>query len=124
MQKSFRKLKKWFSPGIRIKRWIFLTALGIGVLIFGVARLAKDTQLFEQGFDLTVIFIGIAFIISGIRSMIKSLLNIFLPLAEEDLVDIIYRKRYLQRGPKIVAIGGGHGLSTLLMGLKEYTTNL
>ncbi|MFN8630365.1 MAG: gluconeogenesis factor YvcK family protein [Chloroflexota bacterium] len=37
---------------------------------------------------------------------------------------MIHRKRFLARGPKIVAIGGGTGLSTLLRGLKEYTSNL
>ncbi|MCH8902160.1 MAG: YvcK family protein, partial [Chloroflexi bacterium] len=30
----------------------------------------------------------------------------------------------MRRGPKIVAIGGGTGLSTLLRGLKEHTGNL
>ena len=56
--------------------------------------------------------------------MVQSFLSIFLPYFSEDLVDIVYKKRYLERGPRIVAIGGGHGLATLLTGLKEYTTNL
>ncbi|MBP7163972.1 MAG: YvcK family protein, partial [Candidatus Omnitrophica bacterium] len=30
----------------------------------------------------------------------------------------------MDRGPKIVAIGGGHGLSHLILGLKEYTSNI
>ena len=29
-----------------------------------------------------------------------------------------------ERGPKIVAVGGGTGLSTMLRGLKKYTKNL
>ena len=40
------------------------------------------------------------------------------------LVELIYQKRFLARGPRIVAIGGGTGLSTLLRGLKEHTSNL
>ena len=56
--------------------------------------------------------------------MIVSLITLFLPKHERDLVDILYQRRYLERGPKIVAIGGGHGLSHLLLGLKEYTANL
>lgn len=36
----------------------------------------------------------------------------------------IYKGRLLSRGPKIVAIGGGTGLSILLRGLKEYTSNI
>ena len=44
--------------------------------------------------------------------------------AEQPLVEVIYQKRFLARGPRIVAIGGGTGLSTLLRGLKEHTSNL
>ena len=42
----------------------------------------------------------------------------------QPLVELIYQKRFLARGPKIAALGGGHGLSTLLRGLKEHTSNL
>ena len=43
---------------------------------------------------------------------------------DQPLVELIYQKRFLARGPKIAALGGGHGLSTLLRGLKEHTSNL
>ena len=33
-------------------------------------------------------------------------------------------KSKLNRGPNIVAIGGGTGLSTLLKGLKNYSSNI
>ena len=46
------------------------------------------------------------------------------PDADQPLVELIYQKRFLARGPRIVAIGGGTGLSTLLRGLKEHTSNL
>ena len=46
------------------------------------------------------------------------------PDEETPLADVIYQKRFLARGPRIVAIGGGTGLSTLLRGLKEHTSNL
>jgi uncharacterized cofD-like protein len=46
------------------------------------------------------------------------------PDADTPLVEVIYQKRFLARGPRIVAIGGGTGLSTLLRGLKEHTSNL
>jgi len=53
-----------------------------------------------------------------------SFITLFLPKREQDLVNILYNKRFLERGPKIVAIGGGHGLSNLLLALKEYTANI
>jgi uncharacterized cofD-like protein len=55
----------------------------------------------------------------------QSLLSAFIrPERNESIVDIIYNHRYLRRGPKIVVIGGGTGLSNLLRGLKEYTGNI
>jgi len=119
-----RKLKKWFSPGIEIKRWISLTTLGIAILVLGVIRLVKAQSLFIRIVDIFLVSGGVFLIIAGIRSMVHSFLSIFLPYSGEELVDIIYKKRYLQKGPKIVALGGGHGLATLLLGLKEYTANL
>ena len=46
--------------------------------------------------------------------------------ADEDqpLVEVIYQKRFLARGPRVVALGGGTGLSALLRGMKEHTSNI
>ena len=121
--KIFKKLK-WLSPGIRIKRWILLSILGVAVVILGAGRFISEELLLFKVVDGMLILLGILIIIAAVRSMIQSFLSIFLPYFGEDLVDIVYKKRYLERGPRIVTIGGGHGLSTLLMGLKEYTTNL
>ena len=72
-----------------------------------------------------VIIVGIASVYIGIKRIIKSFVTLFLPKGEEgDLVDLVYQKRYLERGPKIAVIGGGTGLSVLLSGLKEYTSNI
>ena len=60
----------------------------------------------------------------GSYRVIRVLLGPFTESAEEPLVDLVYRRRLLARGPRIVAIGGGTGLSTLLRGLKEHTANL
>ena len=43
---------------------------------------------------------------------------------QQPLVEVIYQKRFLARGPRIVVLGGGTGLSTLLRGLKEHTSNI
>src|SRR3989344_2817378 len=96
-----KNLLKWLYPGIKIKRWLFTTLIGVVWIICGVIL-----------------------IVMGIGKMIISLLTIFLPKGERDLVNILYQRRYLERGPKIVAIGGGHGLSYLLLGLKEYSSNI
>lgn len=73
---------------------------------------------------IVIVLCGIVLIVMGISKMIVSLVTLFLPKGERELVNILYQKRYLERGPKIVAVGGGHGLSNLLLGLKEYTANI
>lgn len=111
-------------PGIKIKRWLFLSALGIGLLVVGAVKFVDDTLPFVRKLDVLLIFLGAGLVVAGIRSMLASILSIFSSFSGKDLVDVIYKKRYLERGPRIVTIGGGHGLAALLMGLKEHTTNL
>ena len=58
------------------------------------------------------------------RFLIKSFFEAIYPEKNKELIDIIYEKRFLSKGPRIVAIGGGTGLSTILEGLKEHTANI
>ncbi|MCD6539366.1 MAG: YvcK family protein [Candidatus Omnitrophica bacterium] len=121
---KFLKKFRWLYPGIKIKRWIFLTVLGVGILVFGAVRFFNDEEIFLRILDIGGVVLGAGLIIGGIRSMLRSLLSLFPSFSSGELLDIVYKKRFLEKGPKVVAIGGGHGLSTLLSGLKEYTTNL
>jgi uncharacterized cofD-like protein len=114
---------KWLYPGMKVKRWI-LSAIA-GVLIFGFgAVLVSHEYLFVRLSGYIWIVCGMFLIVLGVGKMIVSLLTLFLPQGERDLVNILYQKRLLERGPKIVTIGGGHGLSHLIFGLKEYTSNI
>ena len=71
-----------------------------------------------------IIILGIIGLISGVKNVVKSVVAVFLPQRESELVDIVYQKRYLERGSNVVVIGGGTGLSVLLHGLKNYTSNI
>src|SRR3989338_536218 len=114
---------KLLYPGMRIKRWL-LTSL-LGIMVFGVgAVLVSQEYRFVSALGIVWLICGIVLIVMGIGKMIVSLLTLFLPKGERDLVNILYQQRYLERGPKIVVMGGGHGLSHLIFGLKEYTANL
>ncbi len=96
-----------------------------GVVVVGVGFVFAMSQYsFVSMGGIVIILCGLMFIILGMGKMIVSLITLFLPQRERDLVNILYQRRYLERGPKIVAIGGGHGLSHVLFGLKEYTANL
>ncbi len=114
---------KWLYPGMKVKRWFFTSLLGIGVVAIG-AIFTAEQHTFISTLGIVWILCGIALIVLGMAKMIVSLLTLFLPKGERDLVNILYERRYLERGPKIVTIGGGHGLSHLIFGLKEYTSNI
>jgi uncharacterized cofD-like protein len=134
---------KWFYPGMHIKRWLALMVIGVAIMTFGLSYVVREAYL--EGLRLpgfmywiTLQFIpryirGVMFmsgavglILFSIWKLNQSIISVLAPHRDtnESLVNTIYTQRFLRRGPKIVAIGGGHGLSTLLRGLKEYTTNL
>ena len=114
---------KWLYPGMKVKRWFFTSVLGVVVFGLGVV-LTQQRYAFVGVFGFIWILCGMVLIVLGMSKMIVSLLALFLPKGEKDLVSILYQRRYLDRGPKIVTIGGGHGLSHLIFGLKEYTANI
>jgi uncharacterized cofD-like protein len=137
---KLKKILKWFYPGMLIKRWVFLLLVGIlflGTGLGGLLRLPNPPQ-FVKGFEriflsealvtrpvvVLILFIGVICIALGLQRLLKSIYSLFTHQEKKDLVDVIYEKRQLRRGPRVVGIGGGHGLSSLLKGLKEYTSNL
>jgi uncharacterized cofD-like protein len=131
---------KWLIPGMGVKRWLLLLFGGITIVSLGVGYVLVDiyrTWAFpEIVYYLTLQFIprgvrgllfgivGIAAITIAIIQLNRSLLAAFRSPGQSNLADIIYNHRQRKRGPKVVAIGGGTGLSTLLRGLKEHTENI
>lgn len=131
---------KWFYPGIKVKRWIVLQFIGVCVIGIGIA-LIFDTGLFSVAeakimdlaselmpnatwsFGVVIILIGLLLVIVGVRRLFNSVFCAVAP-KELDIADTMYRKRSLEKGPRIVVIGGGTGLSTLLRGLKVYSSNI
>jgi len=114
---------KWLYPGMRIKRWLLIALLGVVVVGIGTAFSTVSYPIVRI-LGIFWILCGLILLVMGMGKMIVSLLTIFLPQGERELVNILYHRRYLERGPKIVTMGGGHGLSHLIFGLKEYTANI
>ncbi|MCS7233817.1 MAG: YvcK family protein [Synergistetes bacterium] len=109
-------MKSWFLPGLGLKRWIGI--LIIGGFLCGLSIGKPD------GFYIDVLFILLGIFLVVI-SFFKLFFSIDLELRKRGLsVDEIYQEIEQRRGPKIVAIGGGTGLSTLLKGLRKYTVNI
>ncbi|MFH0913286.1 MAG: YvcK family protein [Candidatus Omnitrophota bacterium] len=116
---------KWLYPGIGIKRWIGVSAFGITLIIVGSVSLRTEEFWVVQILDAIVVISGIIILILGIKRMVHAFIAAIIPSSKgTELVDILYQKKQLGRGPKIVAVGGGTGLSVLLSGLKEYTSNI
>jgi uncharacterized cofD-like protein len=121
--KKFIKIIRWFYPGLRIKRWIVLLLLGVFLVLFPLPHTTQETY-FIKIVSTVLRTVGLIAFITGTVYLIRSLFEVVYPHRDKDLIDIIYEKRFLAKGPKIVAIGGGTGLSTLLEGLKEHTSNI
>lgn len=131
---------RWLRPGLEVKRWILLLAVGILVIDLAVAYFLKDvyqhapwpawTQYVTLQFlshtqrGLVFLLFGVAVLVFSIVKLERSVLGPFLPGGDRSVAEVIYAFRTRSRGPRIVAIGGGTGMSTLLRGLKEHTSNL
>lgn len=140
---GFQEIKRWLAPGLRVKRWFLVVLAGITLLGVGLAILLLDlyrtdstnpalleilsivSLRFLPRFLRVLIFggLGIGVVIYGTLRLYRSLLRPFMRPGYT-IVDELTNYRRLERGPRIVTIGGGHGLSTLLRGLKIFTRNL
>jgi uncharacterized cofD-like protein len=133
---------KWLAPGLLVKRWLLISAIGVVLVSLGLAISVKLTPVFfllqsvEWGLQMTarilpryisgplVIVLGILLVWWGQTRTIGSITEVLMPDGDDELVDKLLAHRRLNRGPRIVAIGGGTGLSTLLRGLKEFSANI
>ncbi|MEP0807618.1 MAG: uridine diphosphate-N-acetylglucosamine-binding protein YvcK [Chloroflexota bacterium] len=141
--KNIKGLGRWFVPGLGVKRWFLLVLLGITLLGVGLAIFLLDLyrtdstnpvlltllsyaslRFLPRGLRVVIFAgLGIGLVAYGIWQLNRSLLRPYLRPGRAVVEDLAnFRRR--ERGPRIVAIGGGHGLATLLRGLKAYTRNL
>lgn len=123
---------KLLYPGMGVKRWLLVAAVGIAVTSIGVAfmlrklldlRFPNFLPSYAEGILLLVG--GGLVILLGMYGLYRSIGPLILASSSIDgLADTIYTRRSRGRGTRIVAIGGGTGLSVLLRGLKAHTDNL
>jgi len=131
---------RWLRPGLQVKRWVLLGALGVLIIDLAVAYFLKDVyqvaSLPSGFYYVTLQFLprslrGLLFALLGMSllsfSFVQLQRSVFGPLernGDRSVAEVIYSFRTRSRGPRVVAIGGGTGMSSLLRGLKEYTANL
>jgi uncharacterized cofD-like protein len=120
-----------------VKRWLLLLACGIALLSLGFSFLLRQFyplpdifyyitfQFIPRGLRAGLfVLAGVAAVVVALIGLNRALLEPFVEADPETVLNAVYRYRQRARGPKVVAIGGGHGLSVLLRGLKWYTSNI
>jgi uncharacterized cofD-like protein len=140
----------WMAPGSTIKRWLAVFALGMLIILLGIDYLLVD--LYHKGSfpawaapeikTLTLQWIprgfrGALFLVVGVMAIFMALRHLdkvivaVLPQSNgktgpqrNSVIGAVAQHKFLQRGPRIVAIGGGTGMSLLLHGLRAYSRNL
>lgn len=138
-------LLKWLYPGMRFKRWLLLFSAGVMLVSLGLALIfnykyldAIEEAIFQAVYlwkgtydysittiiGILVVGLGAVLMLAATRYVIRSVIMVLLPDSSERLVDIIYEKRRLGKGPNVAVVGGGHGLSVLLRGIKAATSNV
>ena len=126
------KPRDFLKPGINIKSWVLLGIVGVFFLVLGIIMVFNNSSSWPLNLGLPIFIIGLGGLILYIVSMqIIRFFIILVNIGNEDVAvdsknigDLIYEKRALVKGPKIVVIGGGTGLATMLRGLKKYTDNI
>jgi uncharacterized cofD-like protein len=140
---NLRGVARWFTPGLGVKRWFLLVLFGITMMGVGLAIFLLEIYRTQSTNNILLMFLsyvslsflprivrvlifaglGVGLVTYGILRLNRSLLRPFIRPGHA-VLDELTNFRLRQRGPRIVAIGGGHGLSTLLRGLKAYTSKL
>lgn len=141
--KDLRSIRAWLQPGLRIKRWLLLMA--IGLLILGIGFAQGYVILFEERETPPLLYyatleflppywrvlveavVGSCAIVIAIYELNISLVQpvvISQRRKSSSWVEIVKQHQRLQKGLHIVAIGGGTGLPSVLRGMKHITQNI
>lgn len=128
----------WLIPGLQVKRWFALIFLGAVLMTVGVLILIDIRPIFytmefirqiasrvsTEWLAFAICMFGAAIFFKGWQKTNLSILDLNNGKDNFALLENLYRRRKLNRGPKVVAVGGGTGLSMLLKGIKNITNNV
>lgn len=128
----------WLLPGLQIKRWFGLIILGSIFAILGLCvmfnmepvyfaiRVLKNIAIAvnQDVLGIILVVLGAYVFLIGWKNSNYSILDLNEERDRHALLESLYKRRKLNYGPKIVAVGGGTGLSTMLKGIKKLTNNI
>jgi len=126
-----RVLLEWLRPGVKIKRYILLQLISISSLIYAISTLITRDNMSLKMLVAYIALITIAlfltiysFVLAQRSVLMATLKGLAYKGKNVDIRRLLYTENVLKKGPKVVIIGGGKGLSNILSGLKEYTSNI
>ena len=128
----------WLIPGLNVKRWLFLIFLGSALMVLGLLIIFDIRPIYQimefirkaalilptEIIAIAIILTGAIVFFNGWKRTTLVLMDMESPKRVGTLLERFYRKSILNKGAKVVAIGGGTGLSMLLKGIKNYTNNI
>ncbi|MCK6629799.1 MAG: YvcK family protein [Anaerolineae bacterium] len=142
MLASLKSALRWLHPGLGLKRWLAPLLLGVVILALGIALFLWDlyaASAYPPLLHLLLLqdwprwlraaffsLVGLGLVAFSIYQLNKTFLSAFLPsnVTAAYVAEQVYARQRQRQGPKVVAIGGGTGLSILLRGLKHHTDNI
>lgn len=125
-------LKEWFNSKLKMKRWLIFILIGVFFISYSLAKIFS-MEIMEVS---SAIKYGIVFVVGCVCvvfSYIMSQRQLLMAIAEAttksngktiNIKKLLYDKTAIDKGIKIVVIGGGSGLATVLKGLKDYSNNI
>jgi hypothetical protein len=138
-----RRYLRWLLPGLGLKRWLAVSVFGVFLMVLGISlavrinlygvigawlfeHISYSADMFRRGplvVGILALILGGYLGMFGIGRLVRGVLQTLVG-PNESVAEAFYQRRYLLRGPKVVAIGGGTGIPTLLRGMKQYTSNI
>ena len=133
---------RWVGPGTRVKRWLLLLLLAVAVAGLGIGLLLADAyknqnyhfpfiawyftlQFIDRGWrGVLLLSLGLGLAAGAFFGLNRSLIGLLVPEYRGNVAHLVRSRRLLARGPRVTCIGGGTGMSALLRGLKEHTSNI
>lgn len=124
---------EWFKSSTKMKRWFLMIVIGIVLCCYGFSKILieKELLLEELVWIIAAFVVGFIFVVLGIIFIQKRTLELLVQanstvVGEKNvnIQSLIFNKNVYEEGPKVVVIGGGTGLNTVLEGIKKYTNNI
>ena len=128
----------WLLPGLQVKRWFGLIIVGTIIALLGLCVIFNMRPVYfavgilkyiavtvnQDLLGAVLVILGAYVFILGWKNTNYSILDLNQDRDRHAILESLYKRRKLNNGPKIVAVGGGTGLSTMLKGIKKLTNNI